>query len=158
MRYFFDAEFDEDGKTIELISIGIIAEDGREYYAVSSEFDPTHCNPWVKEHVLPFLGPGPRLRRAVIAAEVRNFVRSYPEWWSYYPSYDWVALCQLYGTMMDLPPTWPKAPLDIRQLAHDRGIAKSLLPRESEDDLEHNALGGARYHRAMYDFIAAQPR
>ncbi len=30
MRYFLDTEFYEDGKTIDLISIGIVAEDGRE--------------------------------------------------------------------------------------------------------------------------------
>lgn len=33
MKYFLDTEFHEDGKTIDLISIGIVAEDGREYYA-----------------------------------------------------------------------------------------------------------------------------
>lgn len=34
-RYFYDTEFLENGKTIELISIGIVADDGREYYAVN---------------------------------------------------------------------------------------------------------------------------
>ena len=29
MRYFYDTEFIEDGRTIELISIGVAAEDGR---------------------------------------------------------------------------------------------------------------------------------
>jgi hypothetical protein len=28
VRYFYDTEFLEDGKTIELISIGIVCEDG----------------------------------------------------------------------------------------------------------------------------------
>lgn len=37
MRYFFDTEFHEDGQTIDLISIGIVAEDGREFYAVSRD-------------------------------------------------------------------------------------------------------------------------
>ena len=40
MRYFYDCEFIEDGRTIDLVSIGVVAEDGREYYAVSTEFDP----------------------------------------------------------------------------------------------------------------------
>ena len=40
VRYFYDTEFIDDGRTIELISIGVAAEDGREYYAVSTEFDP----------------------------------------------------------------------------------------------------------------------
>ncbi|HEY9362667.1 MAG TPA: hypothetical protein VIQ00_05365 [Chitinophagaceae bacterium] len=48
MKYFIDTEFFEDfhkplfGKKrhfIDLISIGIVAEDGREYYAISKDFD-----------------------------------------------------------------------------------------------------------------------
>lgn len=39
MKYFFDTEFHEDGRTIDLISIGIVAEDGREYYAINRECD-----------------------------------------------------------------------------------------------------------------------
>lgn len=51
MKYFIDTEFIEDftrpliGKPrhyIDLISIAIVAEDGREYYAVSNEFDIDH--------------------------------------------------------------------------------------------------------------------
>ena len=57
MRYFYDTEFIEDGRTIELISIGVVAEDGREYYAVSTEFDPERAGSWVRAHVLPKLPP-----------------------------------------------------------------------------------------------------
>lgn len=49
MKYFLDAEFIEGSQdtgwsfrtkpTIDLISIGIVAEDGREYYAISNEFN-----------------------------------------------------------------------------------------------------------------------
>ena len=46
MRYFYDTEFIEDGSTIELVSIGIVAEDGREFYAVSTEFDASNANEW----------------------------------------------------------------------------------------------------------------
>ena len=44
MRYFYDTEFIEDGETIELVSFGVVAEDGREFYAVSSDFDPASAN------------------------------------------------------------------------------------------------------------------
>lgn len=54
MRYFLDTEFIEDGKTIDLISIGIVAEDGREYYAINKEFSLRKAwkNVWVRENVL----------------------------------------------------------------------------------------------------------
>ncbi|MGH8862698.1 MAG: polyadenylate-specific 3'-exoribonuclease AS, partial [Jatrophihabitantaceae bacterium] len=41
MRFFYDCEFIEDGRTIELVSIGVVDESGREFYAVSTEFDPS---------------------------------------------------------------------------------------------------------------------
>ena len=34
MRYFYDTEFIDDGRTVELISIGVAAEDGRECYSI----------------------------------------------------------------------------------------------------------------------------
>lgn len=63
MKYFLDTEFHEYKKkplfgkavdTIELISIGIVAEDGREFYAISKEFDVKAAwkNNWLRENVL----------------------------------------------------------------------------------------------------------
>jgi hypothetical protein len=59
MRYFLDTEFVEDGVTIDLISIGIIAEDGREFYYINEEFDPTKASQWVVDNVLSKLPKGP---------------------------------------------------------------------------------------------------
>ena len=55
MKYWYDTEFIEDGKTIDLISIGIVCEDGRELYLQSVEFDPRKASKWVQENVLPHL-------------------------------------------------------------------------------------------------------
>ena len=69
MKYFLDTEFIEGFKkpikwlptignfnkpyhSIQLISIGIVADDGREYYAISNEFNSEDANDWVKENVL----------------------------------------------------------------------------------------------------------
>ena len=51
MRYFYDCEFIEDGTTIELVSIGMVGEDGREFYAVSTEFDPERAGKWVRANL-----------------------------------------------------------------------------------------------------------
>lgn len=68
MRVFFDTEFVEDGHTIDLISIGMATDNGREYYAVSSEFDMAAlaANPWLVENVWPSL---PR-----IGGDARNHI------------------------------------------------------------------------------------
>ena len=54
-RYFLDTEFYENGKTIDLISIGIVCSDGREFYAVNREAELDKVSPWVRDHVLPSL-------------------------------------------------------------------------------------------------------
>jgi hypothetical protein len=46
MKYWMDTEFIERPYTIDLISIGLVAEDGREFYAESSEVDWTKASHW----------------------------------------------------------------------------------------------------------------
>ncbi len=60
MKIFYDCEFIENGTTIDLISIGMVTSDGREYYAISEEFDHQALlrNAWLVENVLPSL-PNP---------------------------------------------------------------------------------------------------
>jgi 3' exoribonuclease, RNase T-like len=66
MKYFIDTEFIEGfhkpwfGKRrhfIDLISIGIVGEDGSQFYAVSSEFNPKDADQWVKDNVISKLPP-----------------------------------------------------------------------------------------------------
>lgn len=54
MKYFIDTEFIEEPNTIQLISIGIVAEDGREYYAISKDFDLRKVwnDDWLRQNVL----------------------------------------------------------------------------------------------------------
>jgi hypothetical protein len=61
MKYFLDTEFIEGfhkplfGKQrhfIDLISIGIVCEDGREYHAISSEYLYAEASEWVRENVI----------------------------------------------------------------------------------------------------------
>lgn len=58
-RYFLDTEFIEDGVTIDLISIALVCDDGREYYAISNEFNSSKAHQWVKDNVIAKLPPRP---------------------------------------------------------------------------------------------------
>lgn len=60
-KFFIDTEFIEGfhkplfGKKrhfIDLISIGIVCEDGREYFSVSEEYNYKDADQWVKENVI----------------------------------------------------------------------------------------------------------
>jgi hypothetical protein len=77
--------------------------------------------------------------RSTIAREIVDFVGPSPEFWAWYADYDWVALCQLYGTMMDLPDGWPMYCRDYKQVADERGTDVS------QPDSAHNALGDAQW-------------
>lgn len=148
MKVFLDTEFIEDGKTIDLISIGMVKEDGSEYYAVSRDYDPEKANDWVKENVLTKLDDkgGTLLRsRDQIMFEVLDFVGPDPEFWAYYADYDWVVLCQLFGTMMDLPKGWPMYCRDLQQKI-DEGWIKPPEPVNC-----HNALDDAKWNKLVYD-------
>ncbi len=78
-RYFYDCEFIEDGHVIDLISIGVVDEHGREFYAVSTEFDDRLAGPWVRRHVLNRL-PSPADRawrsRQRIRDDLSEFLRA----------------------------------------------------------------------------------
>ena len=115
VKYFYDTEFIDDGRTIELISIGVAAEDGREYYAISTEFDPERAGRWVRTNVLPKLpSPSSQLWRSrkQIRSELEDFFGidgdETIELWAWVGAYDHVVLCQLWGPMTALPPAIPR--------------------------------------------------
>src|SRR5271154_6398092 len=55
MKYWVDTEFIERPFGIDLISVGLVAEDGREFYAESSEVDWTKASQWTLQTVRPQL-------------------------------------------------------------------------------------------------------
>ena len=150
MRIFLDTEFIENGRTIDLISIGLVDENGLGYYAESAECDMAHASPWVRQNVIPHLKGGrSSIPRAIIAAEIVRFAGPKPEFWAYYADYDWVALCQIYGTMMQLPKGWPKFCMDVKQLCVS--VGDPCLPEQVS--AEHNALNDAVWTKAAYEFL-----
>ncbi len=156
MRYFYDCEFIEDGTTIELVSIGVAAEDGREYYAVSTEFNPDRAGKWVRANVLPKLPPpsSPLWRsRAQIREELLAFLTANgaPELWAWIAAYDHVALCQLWGAMPALPRALPRFTRELRQYWEDAGCPE--LPGAPDD--AHDALADARHNLVRFQAIAA---
>ena len=152
MRFWFDTEFYEDGRTIELISIGVVAEDGRTYYAETPDAKRlARSSRWLAQNVSPHLTLDNRhtYDRWMIADALIEFMGDKPEIWAYYADYDWVALCQLFGTMLNLPKGWPMFCRDVKQLAVDLGNPK--LP--DQKSAEHNALADALWTREAWEFL-----
>ena len=163
-RYFYDCEFIEDGRVIDLVSIGVVDEHGREFYAISTEFDDRDALPWVRRNVLDRL-PSPAdpawRSRERIRDELYEFLMA-PlhraaepglelELWAWYAAYDHVVLAQLWGRMPDLPREIPRFTKDLRQLWDDRG--RPVLPQAKQQ--RHDALVDARHNLARWRVLSA---
>lgn len=171
MKYFFDTEFIEDGKTIDLISIGVVAEDGRELYMLNTDCDYDKASDWVQGNVLVYIPYKPTefeynatyigkgwYRHECIGSEIVKFcdIERYgkPEFWAYYADYDWVAFCQLFGTMMDLPDGFPMYCNDLIQLLDSLPFSNVFEDRSIDITYQiegkHNALEDARWVKDTY--------
>lgn len=166
MRYWFDTEFIERGPEypIRLLSIGIVAEDGREFYAeaahasalISLDFD-NFGDSWLRDNVLPHLRGGrSELRRADMSEAIRSFCGpsefGKPEFWAYYADYDWVVLCQIFGRMIDLPKDWPMYCRDLKQLLDEKNIRVA----KQDETQEHSAINDARWVRYAWHKVVSE--
>lgn len=173
MKVFYDFEFLEDYHTIDPISVGMVREDGRELYIVFRDFDTLAVakHQWLMENVMPYIGheeytshvtgTGQPVRDLTITdpaamskQEARNAILAFvddiwPEFWAWYGAYDHVALCSLFGTMVDLPRKFPMFTRDIRQLWE----AKGRPPFPVQQKGLHNSLDDARHNVVRYDFL-----
>ncbi len=172
MRYYLDTEFHERPHTIELISIAVVAENGREFYCESSDYNRNKSTEWLKKNVLPNLWfnkkPGvkfsPRLNpvhgiiggeysRKDIGEELLDFIGDdTPEFWGYFSDYDWVVTCWLFGPMIALPKKFPMYCRDIVQLRDSLYITESdLIASLPEHELKHHALSDARWNKLAHE-------
>ncbi|MEX2393324.1 MAG: 3'-5' exoribonuclease [Actinomycetota bacterium] len=158
MRYFMDTEYTDDGERFELISIALVSDDGREYYAAVEGFDRAAVTPWVEEHVLPQLPPaGDSLwkGRSQIRDEIEAFVTGPNiEFWTMCAWVDWLLLVRLFGHFEDVPAGWPMACWDLWQLEAELGVARGERVPEPAD--VHNALADARWHRKIYQDLRSR--
>lgn len=161
MRIFFDFEFIENGDKHPIIpvSVGLVREDGLEYYAEFSGVDWSRANEWVLENVKTKLiyKPEDRFSKERITEDIKTFVGEKPEFWAYYADYDWVLLCSLYGRMIDLPTGWPMFCLDLKQMMYHLNINDDELEELNKNPLtntqEHHALDDAIWNKNMFNYL-----
>ena len=177
-KFFMDCEFIEGftkpliGKSrhyIDLISIAIVSDDGREYYAVSKEYDYNKADSWVKQNViLPiYKAQNPSIKEQfsekrfhkivgksleTIKKEILQFIgKGRPDFYGYFCDYDWVLFCSIFGRMVDLPGNFSMFCRDIHQMRLDAELSDVWKAANAPDPKgEHNALIDARWNRDLY--------
>jgi hypothetical protein len=151
MKYWIDTEYIDRPGTLDLISVGLVAEDGREFYAESSQVDWSRASRWTLQTVRPQL-EGPGMPQEYIGYGVRTFMEhdEHPVFWGYFPAFDWVAFTWLFGGLADLPFHFPQLCLDIKQWAVELGDPD--LP--AQQGQKHHALADARWTRDAWAHLA----
>lgn len=80
LTVFLDCEF-TDFIDIDLVSIALVCEDGREFYAERSDFRREDCSEFVRMAVLPLLGqvPGAVMAREELTVKLRAWLAGLPD-------------------------------------------------------------------------------
>lgn len=176
MKVFFDTEFTGLHQNTTLISIGLIAENGKTFYAELNDYSKEQANgdTWIMENVIDSL----LMNDKDVAVEChdhsehmqykgdRKLVsRKLEKWlnglvgkekieiWSDCLSYDWVLFNQLFGHAFNIPSSVYYIPFDICTLFKIKGVDPDINREEFSgiDGDKHNALHDAKVIKACYD-------
>lgn len=153
MLIFFDTEFTDLTRDALLISIGLVSEDGRTFYAEISDNDAWHyekAGDFAKTEVLPLLEGGNCLMsmqelKERLAAWLSSFVVSV-QLTTDSQAWDWPWILRLFET----PDIWP-ANLDSKPLILQFDAEESA---RFADAVQEAFDAGLRQHHALDDAIA----
>ncbi len=159
MNLYFDTEFTGLHKDTTLISIGIVAEDGRSFYAELTDYDKTQVDEWLQENVINNLsksiGELSRMADVSVFGDTKEVSEALNKWvsqfedikiWSDCLAYDWVLFNHLFGHAFNLPKNIYYIPFDICTLFEIKGIDADI----SREEFINNSIRGEK-HNALYD-------
>lgn len=174
MKVFFDTEFTGLHQNTTLISIGMVAEDGRTFYAELTDYDKNQVDEWIQKNVINnliihharknyyyvtdtdeiYLGDKEKIRRK-LTEWLEQFDKV--KMWGDCLSYDWVLFNQLFGHAFNIPKNVYYIPFDICTLMKIKGVDPDISREDYAGvknwDVEdkHNALHDARVIKSCYE-------
>lgn len=172
-KLFFDTEFTGLHQRTTLISIGIVSECGKKFYAEFTDYDKTQLDDWLKENVIKNLlydelnthigaevlfGSEADISMMAnterVRAELTRWLSQFEqvEFWSDCLSYDWVLFNQIYGHAFNIPKNIYYIPFDICTLFKDKGIDPDIN-REEYAYGKFRSIKKAAKHNAQWDAI-----
>ncbi|MEL6592610.1 MAG: 3'-5' exoribonuclease [Bacteroidota bacterium] len=174
-KLFIDTEFTDLRQNAALISLGIVADDGKSFYAEFTDFSVEQASDYVRTDILPLLelrnqeegfvekqDGNWRMKgtRQMITAELKNFLAQFSQLicWLDYTAYDWVLFCELFGGSFHLPSNLYYIPFDLMTLMvlkgedpdQDRLAFVAETWEAGEIPQRHHALWDARILRQAW--------
>lgn len=172
MNVYFDSEFTQLRQDTTLISIGLVADNGKEFYAEFNDFNPILVNSWIydnvienlkfrdKDYLFTKLGAVTLMKgdRNQVRQELQHWLQQFNrvELWSDVHHYDVVLLFNLLGTTaFDIPNNMYYIPFDIATVFKAYGLdpdvsREAFIDKPIEGD-KHNALYDCKVIQACHD-------
>lgn len=176
MKIFLDSEFTGLRQDTTLISIGLVTEKGRQFYAEFTDFDRFQVDDWIQSNVIGNLNytdsidPKKTIQRFTegahvgIAGNTEGVSGALYSWleenyqmgpwqdklkiWSDCLAYDWVLFCELFGGARELPDFISYIPFDICTRMEEKGIDPDVNREEFA-----GIPDGTQKHNALIDAI-----
>jgi DNA polymerase III epsilon subunit-like protein len=161
-KIFFDTEFTGLHQDTTLISIGMIAEDGRELYCELKDYDKTQIDDWLQNNVIKNLYNINPITTEQLRKAIEGFIEPYDtvEIWSDCLSYDWVLFNQIWGHAFNIPKKIYYIPFDICTLFKIKGVDPDVSREEyagiTSGIQKHNALWDAKVIKACYEKLIGE--
>jgi hypothetical protein len=172
-KIFFDTEFTGLHQNTTLISIGLISECGKTFYAELTDYDKSQIDDWLQKNVIDNLKFKDELSTRVFWNDgvntemfgdtemlkmlLRKWLEQFEsiEIWSDCLSYDWVLFNQIFGHAFNIPENVYYIPFDICTLFYAKGIdadiSREAFAEMSEGSQKHNALWDAKVIRQCFN-------
>jgi hypothetical protein len=165
-KIFFDCEFTGLHKDTTLISIGLISDCGKTFYAEFTDYNKGQIDDWLKQNVikkLKYQNEFIRLHHdnSVAICDNTQEIRKNLEWWfsqfeqveiwSDCLSYDWVLFNNIFGTAFDIPKNIYYIPFDICTLFKMKGIDPDISREEFAKQGKEEWFAEAEKHNALFD-------
>lgn len=159
MKIFFDTEFTGLQQNTTLMSIGMVDEDGRTFYAELDDYDTKQVDNWIKLNVLANFKNEGSINIGMLKGELIDWLEPYDkvEMWSDCLAYDWVLFNNIFGGAFGIPSKVYYIPFDICTLMKIKGIDPDINREEfafgdtPTVTQKHNALWDAQVIRACYE-------
>lgn len=180
MKVFLDTEFTGLHQNTSLLSIGLVDEDGRSFYAEISDYDYTQMDEWLLNNVMAhmmynvnhftaerfkdnrdmtremYASYDVRMRGPIneVKSKLTQWFKQYDqvEIWSDCLAYDWVLFNNIFNSAFDIPKNVYYIPFDICTLFKMAGIDPDIS-REFyiKDRLDNIDMPLFMKHNALWD-------
>lgn len=177
-KIFFDTEFTGLHKNTTLISIGLVSECGKTFYAELTDYDKSQIDDWIKENVISNLKYNYTKKQHIqslltaskgytvtLKCDTKKLKDELTKWlqqfeqieiWSDCLAYDWVLFNHIFGHAFNIPKNVYYIPFDICTMFKLKGIDPDISREEFASPKEqiarkHNALWDAKVIKECYN-------